>query len=512
MAGMVCAPGYADLEVSLSPESLYLGEVTTLRVRMSGSDISRIGRDDLELSGLRVLEGPWTSSEYRWTNGRATRSRIVEFLLSGETPGTAAVTVTLPGSGLGRRITRTAVVSPSPASSLRLSGRGPWIVGELSSDRVFEGEQLIATWSVISETTGRSVMQEIPDLDGFFVEELAVDEEGVEPFSYRGRNYLRWPIKRYALVPLRSGTRTIGAVEALVPTRRVSSWLEGLRSSLDTTARVRSGTMQLEVVPRPEGVDLIGAFAMDCALGSRDGSGPVRIDVTVRGLGNLRSARPPRFAEDPGIVARPVSEPAEYRRKGDGVEMEKSWTWLLFPAESGELALPPLELRYYDPAREQTRVARCGGWSVEVDLPPGESSAAPPLAGIDAGGAPAGEVSSDSDGGGSGSSLPVVAAASMIALSGIIALVWLRGLRERAREAAKLHLLVDNPALLRQRLDAIAMRKGWIPRDLLEEPGEEGDAWRSVISSLDLIEREPWAADEHRERLRERLAVLVARL
>lgn len=499
---------WADLEVELSPESLYVGEITTLRVRMTEEDIARLDSDSISLENLELIRGPRTSSEYRWINGRTTRARVVEYLLSATEPGEGRVRIHfMPASGDPRVIYRTVRISGATTGGAALRGNGPWIVAEASKERVYEGEQLVVTWFVISETTGRTVLQEIPELADFFVEELSVAEEDVSPVAVRGENQLMWPIKRYALVPLSAGTKRIGALEALVPTRRISSWLGGLRSSLDTTTRARSDSIDVLVEPRPAGADLIGSFEIDCSSRAEaDPGGPLRIDATVRGDGNLRSATAPEFDGEVPPIARSLSSPAEYRARGEGVEMQKQWTWLIFPSETGPLSLPPLKLEFFDPRAKRERVLRCGGWSVYVDALPGSMSdpeepdpgltSTPPA--ID---------------GALGLGAVEAVAAGVIA-SGSLALValLLRRRRERSRDVDALLRVLENESLFTQRLDAFAIRKGWSPRDLAADKGEEGDAWRAVLSSLDLIGREPWAAEEHRTTLAERLRDLVDRL
>ena len=91
--------------------------------------------------------------------------------------------------------------------------------------------------------------------------------------------------------------------------------------------------------------------------------------------------------------------------------------------------------------------------------------------------------------------LAAIAAASLLALS-LIALTVLRTSRSRRIRGEVRALLKPTPPETRTAVDEYLSRRGITPTELIREASERGDAYRSLRSLLDALERDRLVAGE----------------
>jgi hypothetical protein len=496
--------------LSVERRNLRAGE--TLLITLSLEDeFATIDDVRLPLRNLTLIGAPSISSEFSWINGVVVRRKVFRFRARPNQPGPAMVGPVSLATSDGQRDTLTpiavqvlpdrAATSNDPQVILRellASGRDPFfVVAEADRTTAYVGEPVVVTWWLYN---AMSVEQwqigSIPKLADFWVEEL--DVRGVRPASalVDGYSMQKVPVRRAALYPLRAGKLDIGPmeVEAAVLRRR-SSGPFGLFEGNMIEIAFSSAHVAVESRPLPPGpaVSAVGEFRMTCSAPVQRNSGPVVIDATVTGSGNLRAAEAPRFTSAPEGDVQLVQSPVTVQRAAGSATMSRRWQFLIFPKDSGPMQVPAMEMRTFSPSAAARRMLRCDAATLAV------TAAAPPLA------TPAIEPKAVSR-----RRFWPIAAAALIAVVAL-ALILPR-LRERQRLNRQLREVTASadPVRIRETLHARMEQRGLDPAALLRESSDRGDAYRSVRSLLDALERERIEVDDVASEIRRRLRDLLA--
>jgi hypothetical protein len=507
LAGLLPVGAANAHEITFNRTTIRADEYVRLTIALEG-EFARTQHIELPLENLTLVAGPSTSTEFRWSSGETTRRKIFSYQLRPNGVGRAAAGPVVVTARNGDQLTlrRVAIdVLPFETGITGLegelvSGRMPVIVAEISDMNVYVEQQIEVKWILYGDNIRGVQVLELPALDGFWVEQL--DPGDRSDLVRVGERLVQRQVLRHVLLyPLEAGEREIEPLAASIrlyrrePFGDVGGWNPFGGSLSDVTRR--SNPLTVRVKPSPAGSLPIGTFRLECGEPRVPPAGPLTIDATLRGEGNLRSAPDPAFTGDPPGSVRIENLATRMRRESGRVVMERSWRYLLFPEENGSLRIPPISFRYFDPESGRQRSSRCGGWTVTASrvesptLPSRESQQGgeeTPAARFDR-----------------GHLLPALAVTAALAL---LVPLLLRRVR-RDPEAAKLVALADSPSELRSAVEAWLVGKGHPPRRLRTAPGAIGEAWRSLSSLIDLVEREPWELEGAKDELRRRTRELV---
>jgi hypothetical protein len=499
---LVATPAFAN-DLLVEPRTIKTNDLLTITVSLEGPAASAEGVD-LPLRNLRIVGEPWVSSEFAWINGETIRRKVFRYRARPVAAGIAVVgPLTIEGETFGpievQVVADRASGSNEPLTVLRellATGRDPFfVVAQVDRANVFAGEQVVVTWTLYNAA---SVQQwqivEVPKLEDFWSEEIDVRNATPEQVLVGETFMQRVPIRRVALFPLRSGRLRIGGVtlEAAIM-RRIRRGPFSMFEGNLIEGNFTSAPLELDVQPLPPGpaVGATGTYALDCTQPVQRNGGPVVVQVALSGRGNVRAATAPRFAGNLAAQVELVPGTVTAAKDRATIEMTRRWTYLLFPARSGTLAIPDLTLLTFDPAAGARRELRCSGRTLDVQ------AAAQPLTE-----APPAEVSRDAA---ERKYVPWIAGAVLLALIGGLAIPRLRRTLRLRREVRQ--ILGDGlPAGIRQRVEARVDGA-----KLLTESSDRGDAYRALRSILDAAEQERDIAvnadDEIARRVRELLTI-----
>lgn len=352
---------------------------------------------------------------------------------------------------------------------LTATGREPmFVVAEIEKTSVYVGEPVVMTWWLYNAAAIQQwQIVSVPKLDDFWTEERPKSEQPER--VYVGDVMVqRLPIRRATLFPLRSGSLRIGgmSVEAAVMryVRRgpFSTYNGELIESSFTSAPIL-----LDVKPIPPGppVDAVGDLTLTCESPMQRKNGPVVVRVSLTGLGNVRAASAPRFERPVDGTLQVEGGEVTVSREEHVFGMTRQWRYLIFPATSAPMEIPPLSLRVFDPKAAQRKELRCSGSFINAIIaaaPAGATPTAPPP--------PPRAV------------WPFVGGA--LFLAGSLALMLPRLRRELTlRRTVRQIVEGATPAEIRARMEER------MHVDLREQT-DRGDAWRALRSLLDAAERE----------------------
>ncbi len=479
-------------------------------------EVAALDPPALPLQGLKIVAGPSVSSEFRWTNGRTSRRKRIEYTAVAMKSGPASVgpltlragtqQVTFPRVDLNVK----ADVALEGTSSEILSkmiggGEDLAVIAEAPPGPFVVGQQVVMRWFLYSSRTIHSLrLSEISSASGFWSEvDRSKQESQVETVLVRGMPFQKVLVRQASLFPLRAGSLEVARVQVIIevldPLEDAGGFGSFNRSASEK--RRRSQALALSVLPAAPDAGAVGSYRMQCVKPILSSTGQTSVTVAVRGDGNLRLAEAPELV---GPVDGEFTVDASSVRvvhNTSGVTMERTWNFVIRPNSAGAFRFPAIRFNSWDPATKRTSTLMCAGSVLNVPDIPRQS-----------------EVNADNaDSSARGSRISFWTASttvmSAVAIAIVLALLVasLLILRRRGRNALPLTLaqlvpLISEPASLMLRVDElialVASRKTAREMDVIHDERE------SLQSAVALMRREPWRSEELLIRIEERLRKL----
>jgi hypothetical protein len=244
----------------------------------------------------------------------------------------------------------------------------------LDKSKVYVGQQVTATWRLytLSELLRYRSLAD-PKHEDFWGENLIAPSAHIawDRQLVRGREYSVAMLFKKALFPLKSGTLSITPLEVEATTLQ-SAFFVG------ASATKKSRALTVEVLPLPAAgrpVDFsasnVGSYSLRSEVDRKvvKAGEAVSWKITLSGTGNLHNAK---LARPEGLDAFKVYEPTikEDLGREDTIKGEKSYTYLLMPQKGGKLALPAVQLAYFDPVVGKYEVAKAAPIELTVEGDP----------------------------------------------------------------------------------------------------------------------------------------------
>ena len=386
----------ASARAFLSRSEVGVGQQFVLNVEVSGTQ--QIDRDpDLpDLTAFSVYLGSGTSTSLQTVSGRTSVAVTVQYRFQATREGTfriEPVTVHAGGNTYSTEpVSLTVSSSPSPsATQPETAAREPevgrddlFVNAEPSTRRVYENEPIIVEYRIYTRVNVSSYsVTQLPAASGFWVEEFPMPQQPqVEHVVRNGQQYTTATIRKVALFPTGPGARTLEplGIEAQVRVRRPSfdpfEDFFGRSSLLGSTVPTATASrpIEVEVLPLPaEGrppsfTGFVGGLEIAAAL-DRDSvaaNEAVTLTLAVSGTGNLRTLPEPTLEIPPGFEAFPPEVSERIDRTDRGVSGSRRYEYVLIPRVPGISTVPPVELGYFDPDREEYAVTATELLTVEV--------------------------------------------------------------------------------------------------------------------------------------------------
>jgi hypothetical protein len=502
----LCALPSKANDLAVDPKTLQMNDLTTITVSLEG-DYANAETVNVPLDNLAFVGEPWVSSEFAWINGDVVRRKVFRFRARPLLPGTARVGPIVLSSSDGQRDTLKQVVlqieadriaaTNDPEAVLReliATGRPPlFMIAETDKREVWQGEQILVTWWLYNAAqVDNWQIVTVPKLTDFWSEELEARASEAERVYVGNQLMQRVRMRRVALYPLRSGTLQIGgmSVEAGVMERLRGPFSIFEGNLVETTFSSAPIAINVRALPPGPAIDAVGTLTLACAPAKQKNGGPVVVEATLSGEGNLRGASAPRFA---GRIAGNVQVEggaATVTREEGSVAMSRKWRFLIFPEKTGALEIPPLALTVFSPASASRKTLQCDQQTLW--------NAAVPAAGREASRLPGGgETAPDQ---------PARTPAFLAALALLVGLFTLPKIKRELTLRREVREIVGSGDV-RARVDA---RLGVEPAVLLAERSDRGDAYRSLRSLLDAIERDRDIGVDAKKEIARRVREVIA--
>ncbi|MCE2455618.1 MAG: protein BatD [Gemmatimonadetes bacterium] len=245
------------------------------------------------------------------------------------------------------------------------SNESIFVTATLSKDEIYEGEPVLVEYTLWTElpVSGLTV-SERPDPTGFWVEDLSEQGElDVNQRTLNGRSYATAVVRRLALIPSGSGTRTIEPLVLEASVREGGGFFLGTRLREVT---LRSEELVVDVDRHPDGAPssfsgLVGeGWTLEASLDrdSLEANEAVTLTVVVRGGGHIEQLPPPEIDLPADIELFPPEESGSVAEAWPGLRGEKEYRFVMIPRAPGMRAIPSIEVSYLDESTGAYETAR----------------------------------------------------------------------------------------------------------------------------------------------------------
>jgi hypothetical protein len=393
-----------DVTVSaeVDPNPAAVDDQVSLVLTVSGNAGSVERPQIPQITGLKLMGGPSTSSQFQWINGQSSASRSFTYIFLPAQEGTLRIPpikIQVDGKRFQTQELTLQVAKgsqgsrPRPSRSVPSSifeeddmfgGRLPTqrnisgdvlVLAEIDKRTVFQGEQLSLTYKLLTQLPVAQVeIKEIPLLKGFWVEELETLKPPVpKKRTFRGKEYIEYTIRKQALFPAQSGNLDISPATFSLAMREET----GRFFSFGTTRQVfrKTEPVAVKVDPLPlagkpaDFSGIVGEFKLESLADKsalRVGE-VVNWKVTLSGSGNLQAISHFPLPPLPSFKLYSSKSSDAVKRGEDIFQGSKTWEYVLVPQSPGEEQLPEIQFSYFSPSRRQYLSARASPIELEVD-------------------------------------------------------------------------------------------------------------------------------------------------
>jgi hypothetical protein len=355
-----------------------------------------------DLKDLSVLMGPSvsSSSSVQIVNGRMSQSANYSytFILVANKPGTWVIPpadIVVEGkkyqsNSLQIEVMGQAAATSSPGANTTNTtpgaekGSGDVFLRVILDKRsVYQGEPIVATIKLYSKLNIREIGGlESPSFDGFFAQEIEVPPlRSLENENINGEVYGTGVLKRYALIPQRSGDLEIGLAKMDVVTsqrvggRQRSVFDDFFGSPVQNEIRkLNSNPVRLSVKPLPTSrptsfAGAVGQLQMKASLDKDKvkANEAITLKIVVSGSGNLRLLDPPKVSLPPGFESYDPRASANLNQARGNVSGSRTFEYLMIPRHEGTYHIPPVEFTWFDPAGGKYMTSRSSDFTIEVE-------------------------------------------------------------------------------------------------------------------------------------------------
>ena len=353
------------IQVTVDRNQVALGDQLYLTIRIEGSPDEPPGLP--ELPDFRVLSRG-ERRDMQINNGRVSNSTSYNYLLIPTRAGSYEIgpaTAVIDGAEVRSR-PFTIQVTDAAGGQNDEQGRDLFVTSTVSTDRPWQGQQVIYTWRFYSRVpVGQGSIESMD-----FGSDVVVEDLGeVRQFSTSidGVQYSVNEVRK-ALFPQRSGEVTLPQTQLRVQVEAEQARRPGRRRSIFdefdsllgaggrwATKYLLTKPLTLDVRPLPPAPagwnGLVGEFDIRASLSRRElqVGQSATLEVQVGGSGNVQLLTEPDIPELPAFKIYPDQPDASIDRSGRLLTGRKVFRRALVPLVAGALDVPPIDLVYFDP-------------------------------------------------------------------------------------------------------------------------------------------------------------------
>ncbi len=347
-----------------------------------------------EFTDFQVLNGPSTStsSSVQIINGQVSRdvSYVFTYILRGTKEGTFTIpgaTINYQGKQYNSNVLTIKVVKGNQATN---SGSGQsssqsgndndvFIKAYISNPTPVQGEQIIITYKIFTTIPISNIdASKVSSFPGFWSTDLLAKQAGAAQSKeiVNGKEYVTAEIKKFALVPQRSGEIAIEAGEitcvAQVRTQAQKRNSDPFFDSFfndpffnsryqNVEKKLFSNSLKVDVKPLPVNdkpeyfSGAVGSFNFDSQIDRTEvkANEAITLKYTLKGKGNIELIDPPKVVFPTDFEVYDPEVKNNIKSDGSGVSGVRTFEYLVIPRNPGTYTIKPVQFAYFDISKRQ---------------------------------------------------------------------------------------------------------------------------------------------------------------
>ena len=315
---------------------------------------------------FRVVGGPSQQQSTNIVNGSMSTTFSYSYILQPTQTGTFTIGPARARlEGEARKTNAVEIKVVSQAEKPRDSN-DPYAIAErsnilrvfVSKRDVYVGEPITVTYKLYYAGQIRNYTGQTPNLNGFFKEEIELKNQREERENYNGKLFNVATLKKYVLIPQKTGELEIDAfvldLETAVPTRQRDFFGRPVYQNVSYTAKspvVKVDVAALPAAGRPSNFSgAVGEYSFEVSLidtsVTADESATLTVDVS--GIGNLKLFELPEPEIPNSIEAYDPKYSERISPNSRGLQGSRKNEYLLIPRFNGAYKIPEMTFSYFD--------------------------------------------------------------------------------------------------------------------------------------------------------------------
>lgn len=335
--------------------------------------------------GLEVLAGPTTSSGHSFQSINGVSSSKSTYTITYVVMGQAAGNITIGSAEVavkGKKYTTKATPIEVVAQSAKreeqaAAEQGTAVQNQIAQDdillrlnlsrsTVYQGEPIRASLTLYTRASIAGFEDvKLPSFNGFWSQELPVDDYRATRQTVNGKVYDSQIIKEYLLYPQQTGTLSIepaditAVAQVVMRTNRAFDPFFGGGSEVYNVPRkLTTGRVNLTVKELPAGAPAsftgaVGQFAMDTQLPSQElkANSAASYTVKISGTGNLTFLQAPKLSLPSSFELYDVRSTEAIQSSTAGTSGYRQFEYPFIARAEGEYDIPAIEFSYFSPEK-----------------------------------------------------------------------------------------------------------------------------------------------------------------
>ena len=335
--------------------------------------------------GLEVLAGPTTSSGHSFQSINGVSSSKSTYTITYVVMGQAAGNITIGSAEVavkGKKYTTKATPIEVVAQSAKreeqaAAEQGTAVQNQIAQDdillrlnlsrsTVYQGEPIRASLTLYTRASIAGFEDvKLPSFNGFWSQELPVDDYRATRQTVNGKVYDSQIIKEYLLYPQQTGTLSIepaditAVAQVVMRTNRAFDPFFGGGSEVYNVPRkLTTGRVNVTVKELPEGAPAsftgaVGQFTMDNQLPSQElkANSAASYTVKIAGTGNLTFLQAPKLSLPSSFELYDVRSTEAIQSSTAGTSGYRQFEYPFIARAEGEYDIPAIEFSYFSPEK-----------------------------------------------------------------------------------------------------------------------------------------------------------------
>ena len=335
--------------------------------------------------GLEVLAGPTTSSGHSFQSINGVSSSKSTYTITYVVMGQAAGNITIGSAEVavkGKKYTTKATPIEVVAQSAKreeqaAAEQGTAVQNQIAQDdillrlnlsrsTVYQGEPIRASLTLYTRASIAGFEDvKLPSFNGFWSQELPVDDYRATRQTVNGKVYDSQIIKEYLLYPQQTGTLSIepaditAVAQVVMRTNRAFDPFFGGGSEVYNVPRkLTTGRVNVTVKELPAGAPAsftgaVGQFTMDTQLPSQElkANSAASYTVKIAGTGNLTFLQAPKLLLPSSFELYDVRSTEAIQSSTAGTSGYRQFEYPFIARAEGEYDIPAIEFSYFSPEK-----------------------------------------------------------------------------------------------------------------------------------------------------------------